>query len=83
MFSKVGQSLVRYYAAVRISAVAAVTWLPDDLPRDRIPIIRTSDHELPDGFDRREIILRAGRQYVVTLPEQATKLGPSRQILPN
>ena len=83
MLARVGRSMVRYYAAMRISAGAAVTLLPVDPPRDRTPIVRASDNELPDGFDRREVIVRSGRRYVVTLPADAAKPGPSRQILPN
>jgi hypothetical protein len=83
MLSKVGCTVVRYYMAIRISAGAAVVWLPDNFPPDRTPIVRTSDHALPDGFDRREIIIRSGRQYVVTLAGRASGLGRSQQILPN
>lgn len=83
MLSKIGRSVVRYYAAVRISAGAAVTILPFDLPRDRTPIVRAAGSVLSDGFDRREVIEHAGRRFVVTLPQQTVTPGPVGQLLPN
>jgi hypothetical protein len=66
--SGLSRRLVQYYTALRLSAGAALLFLPDELPTDRAPIVRQSSMSGPGGFDRREIIVRAGKVGVVTLP---------------
>jgi hypothetical protein len=43
-------------------------FLPFDPPAERVPIVRQSSMIAPGGFDRREVIERAGRVSIVTLP---------------
>lgn len=64
----VARRLVQYYTALRISAGAAMVYLPFDTPRPRVPIVRAAETLGPAGFDRREVIVQAGRISVVTLP---------------
>jgi len=54
--------------ALRLSAGAALMFLPFEGPADRAPIVRHAAMTGPGGFDRREVIVRAGRVDVVTLP---------------
>lgn len=76
-------AVVRYYAAIRLSAGAATALLPLDLRPERPPIVRASQTQLPDGFDRREVIMRSGRPLVITVdavhaePRNATRFSPN------
>jgi hypothetical protein len=66
--SRLSRRLVQYYTALRLSAGAALLFLPYEPPAERAPIVRQSSMSGPGGFDRREVIERAGRVSVVTLP---------------
>jgi hypothetical protein len=65
--------LVQYYTALRLSAGAAIVVLPFDTPQPRVPIVRAADMTGASGFDRREIIVQAGRISVVTLPHETER----------
>jgi hypothetical protein len=65
--NRAATTLVRYYAALQLSAGAATEVLPIELQPDRPPIVRSSHTALPGGFDRREIIVRSGRSLVITV----------------
>ena len=60
--------LIQYYTALRLSAGAAMLYLPFETPEPRVPVVRAAETTGPDGFDRREVIVRAGRISVVTMP---------------
>lgn len=73
MRSRVSRYLVQYYTALRLSAGAALLLLPFDPPQQRAPIVRAANMTGPSGFDRREIIIQAGRISVVTLPQESER----------
>ncbi len=60
--------LIQYYTALRLSAGAAMLFLPFETPEQRAPIVRAAETSGPAGFDRRETIVQAGMVSVVTLP---------------
>lgn len=68
MTARFSRWLLRYYTAVRLSAGAAMLYLPFETPNPRAPIVREADTDGPSGFDRREVVIVAGRVSVVTLP---------------
>ncbi len=68
MTTRLSRRLVQYYTALRLSAGAAVMYLPFETPRPRAPIVRAAETDGPAGFDRREVIVESGRISVVTLP---------------
>ena len=47
--------------------------LPFDTPQPRAPIVRAADMTGPSGFDRREIIVQAGRVSIVTMPHETER----------
>ena len=66
---RLSRSLVRYYVALRLSAGAATSLLPFELPRERDAIVRTSRTPLVGGLDPREVIPRSnGLQDIITIP---------------
>jgi hypothetical protein len=60
--------LIQYYTALRLSAGAAMLFLPFETPEQQAPVVRAAETTGPGGFDRRETIVRSGRVSVVTLP---------------
>jgi hypothetical protein len=68
VISQLSRRLIQYYTALRLSAGAAMLFLPFETPEPRVPVVRTAETTGPDGFDRREVIIHAGRVSVVTLP---------------
>jgi hypothetical protein len=66
--SQLSRWLIQYYTALRLSAGAAMMFLPFETPEPRVPIVRAAETTGPAGFDRRETIVQAGRISVVTLP---------------
>jgi hypothetical protein len=83
MLSRVGRSVVRYYTALKINAAAATIALPYEKPADRNPVVRASRHATAQGFDRRELIERGGRTWVITMPAAAGKLDSRHPMSPN
>jgi hypothetical protein len=82
--NRAARVFVQYYAALRLSAAVATAFLPAER-RDLPPIVRASEHELPGGFDRREVIFRGMIPLVITVPA-ATELrstGITRLLSPN
>jgi hypothetical protein len=79
VMSPFARRLIQYYTALRLSAGAAMLFLPFEAPTPRAPIVRAADTAGPSGFDRREVIHQAGRVSVVTLPlaqQQASNQPP-------
>ena len=68
VMTQISRRLVEYYTALRLSAGAATLFLPFEAPGPRAPIVRAAETGGPAGFDRREVIMTAGRVSVVTLP---------------
>jgi hypothetical protein len=68
MMSQFSRRLVQYYMALRLSAGAAMLFLPFETPEPRTPIVRAAETTGPAGFDRREVIVHSGKINVVTLP---------------
>lgn len=64
---RAAMTVVRYYAALRLSAGSATLILPANLQRERPPIVRASPRRLPGGYDRREVAVMSGRLLVVTI----------------
>ncbi len=77
MTTRLARYLVQYYTALRLSAGAALMFLPFETPNLRAPIVRAAQTDGPVGFDRREVIVTSGRVSVVTLP--LTPRGASAQ----
>ncbi|HEX5167318.1 MAG TPA: hypothetical protein VFV93_18060 [Thermomicrobiales bacterium] len=73
MRSRVSRCLVQYYTALRLSAGAAMLLLPFEAPEPRTPVVRASDMTGPSGFDRREMIVQAGRVSIVTMPHETER----------
>ncbi|MEX1159000.1 MAG: hypothetical protein WEC79_08745, partial [Thermomicrobiales bacterium] len=61
----ISRRLVEYCTALRLSAGAATLFLPFEAPSPRAPIVRAAETRGPAGFDRREVIVMAGRVSVV------------------
>lgn len=70
-FHRCAVMVIRYYAALRISAAAATALLPVDLRLDRPPIVRQSHNTPPGEFDRRELIQRRGQTFVITVDSRS------------
>lgn len=66
--SQLSRRLIQYYTALRLSAGAAMLYLPFETPEPRAPVVRSAETSGPSGFDRREVIVQSGRVSVVTLP---------------
>jgi hypothetical protein len=68
VISQLSRRLIQYYTALRLSAGAAMLYLPFETPEPRVPVVRAAETSGPEGFDRREVIVQAGQVSVVTLP---------------
>jgi hypothetical protein len=80
VISQMSRRLVQYYTALRLSAGAAMLYLPFETPEPRVPVVRAAETCGPDGFDRREVIVHAGRVSVVTLPLSPQRASDQPQI---
>jgi hypothetical protein len=76
--SRAAIAIVRYYAALRLSAGAATALLPLDMQPARPPIIRASRNRVQGGFDRREIVYRSGKPFIVTVDAERADHVPAR-----
>jgi hypothetical protein len=79
-FRYAARAVVRYYAALRLSAGAATALLPVHMTEDRPPLVRTVKEPLVGGFDRRELVEHHGSTHVVTLPTSSTMSVPQSRI---
>jgi hypothetical protein len=79
-FRNAARTVVRYYAALRLSAGAATALFPVHMIEDRPPLVRTINESLVGGFDRRELIEHHGSTHVVTLPTSPTARVPQSRI---
>ena len=80
VLSRLSRWLVRYYTALRLSAGAALLFLPFEAPSQRAPVVRAAVTDGPAGFDRREIIVHSGRVSVVTLPLSSQRASIQSEI---
>jgi hypothetical protein len=80
VISQMSRRLIQYYTALRLSAGAAMLYLPFETPEPRVPVVRSAETSGPDGFDRREVIVHGGRISVVTLPLAPQRASDQPQI---
>lgn len=78
--SQLSRRLIQYYTALRLSAGAAMLYLPFETPEPRAPVVRSAETSGPSGFDRREVIVQSGRVSVVTLPLSSQRASDQPRI---